>query len=278
MDNGDAVLAAIRVIRERLQDAIYFSTSALNLTGGQRIEADRVDAYYQKCQLEHEEWDREYRQAVHDLNGLGYPVPDHWHHASLAAPQIAFSEVPVARYEGGEPIGVTWVIGAGFNPEDRPLPEWVAGKIRPGETIGFDANEEEPDFVAGAFDESTVTEWKQALADVQSREQHVVELKLQWEAASPDRTDKKTDSGEGETGIKVTPDDALKTGRYVREQLAEIKAGRRLKIAKKALIAEFFDQQGWDEGGIPAMQKELQPSRSGWLLDVPVAKKKRTPN
>lgn len=269
MDDGDAVLAAIRVMRERLQDAVYFSTSALNITGGQRIESPRVEAYYAKCEREHQAWDQEFRDALLQLVVANYPVPDHWHDITLAIPQIAFSEIPVARYEGGEPIGVTWVIGGGFNPEDAAVPEWIGGKLPPGDTIRYSADEPEADTIAGAFDDSAVSTWKSLLGELQQREQHLTELRLQWKLAAPDRTDNKTDSTDESSEFSDPPDGVLVTGRYVRDQMREIKAGRRAKATKKALIAEVFDQKGWSETGIDAMAAQLQPKRYGWILTVP---------
>lgn len=365
MNDGNAVLAAIRAMRDRLEEAISFSTSALNLTGGQQIEADRADDYYARREAEHQEWDSDFQKAITVLRELAYPTPARWHDITIATPQIAFSEVPVARYYGGQPIGTVWVIGAGYNPEGRANPDWVGGSIGAGETISHESDEAEPDFVAGAFDCSMVEEWSAVLAEILLAEQRLTEQQLRWNstqasypadpkgevylspeqirrheglarqvaearemgqleraeavigqwrdvpgfgtntnvkgflvgamavpigtttivdgsgsvgagkpAVAPqpdetDRTDNRTDNKSPSLEFSDPPDDVRMTARYVREQVVEVKFGRRPRIAKKALIKEYFEQQGWSIAGVDPMAAQLQPKRYGWLLTVP---------
>lgn len=77
------------------------------------------------------------------------------------------------------------------------------------------------------------------------------------------QTDKKTDKGRKKEK-KLPPHDVNNTARYIKEQRKLISEGKRPKAAKKALIAECVS----DPRACRRMEKALQPSRYGWLLDI----------
>ena len=74
----------------------------------------------------------------------------------------------------------------------------------------------------------------------------------------PRRTDKKTDKEK-----KLPPHDVNDCARYFVEQQKLIKKGERPAASKKQLIAEHI---GSNDTG--AMERQLQPDRFGWLLDI----------
>ncbi len=69
--------------------------------------------------------------------------------------------------------------------------------------------------------------------------------------------DKKTDKEK-----KLPPNDVNDCARYVVDQRRLIAAGKRPAASKKALVVECVG-----ELDAPAMERQLRPSRFGWLLD-----------
>ena len=73
-----------------------------------------------------------------------------------------------------------------------------------------------------------------------------------------DGADKKTDNEK-----KLPPHHINECARYIKAQRKLIADGKRPRATKKALIAEHLGSDDTD-----AMERELQPSRYGWVLDA----------
>ncbi len=84
--------------------------------------------------------------------------------------------------------------------------------------------------------------------------------------SSDGQADNKTDKTT-KNGKKLAPGDVNDAGRYIRKQRKLVRENKRPNATKKQLIAEHVGDDCSKQ--FKRINKELQPSRYGWILNIP---------